>query len=134
VLKIHTRDGRTVRVDLRDEIQAKRLMRQLDQEEFQATISGITVVETHSVKIRCKNCEEKVTRDIGVQATLSRPAMSDIRFEPYLIDRSGGGTGVDMFVSDYRVTLTTHERHRASSVGMQRVGRRLFAPRLSGGQ
>ena len=116
MLKIHTDDGKTSRVDFEDEGQAKAWLERLKDPRFQDRITALTI----AVK--------------GVQYSLPKPAGFDQIFlhaEPVTPDPSRkikGGERIVCFAGDTRVTIMVHKEQRAARVSLARVGKQRFNP------
>lgn len=132
MLKIHTADGQTVRIDLSDEAQARELLSKLDSDRYQRTITGASLVETHEAKGRCRACGEKVTCQIGVQYSVSRPqAFRRVEYEVEHMpetERVKGGERIVLFADDMCLTLTAHRSQPSARVTLVTVGKRRYKP------
>jgi hypothetical protein len=148
MLKIHTSDGQTTRLDLSDEEQAKEWLERLKNRNFQATIRGISVVQECEGRFKCPNCkrtaklvcascghsEHGVTCGSGVQYSLSRPA--DFGDVFYLVEnvkpdkdlRIRGGEKVTCFTDNIRICLMVHRMQKASRVTVMKTGKHRFNP------
>jgi len=133
LLKIHTIDGDTIRVDLSDEEQAREWLPMLERSDFQSRITGVSLVENHLVTCRCANCNEEATKKIGVQYSVSRPrSFRSIIYEIERIPPSGavkGGEKIDLFVDDVRLTLVAHAAQPSARVTVNHVGKRRHSPK-----
>lgn len=134
MLKIHTNDGQTIRVDLSDPEQAREWLPRLERDGFQATISGVSVVETHAVSAKCPACGGKATGQVGVQYSLSRPqAFSSVRYDMEAISGDGdklkGADRVTMFADGVKVQLMAHHSQPSARMLLVKSGKRRFAPR-----
>jgi hypothetical protein len=120
VLKIHTNDGKTARVDLEDEGQAKEWLQLLGDPEFQATITGMTVAHK------------------GVQYSLPRPiGFNEVLFlaehvSPDSERKVKGGERVTCIAGDVRATVMVHRAQRAVRVSLLRTGKQRFNPMAKG--
>lgn len=116
MLKIHTRDGATTKVDLEDEAQAKEWMRRLSDPRFQASITGLTV--SHA----------------GVQYSIPRPiGFEPVSFLAELIEpnddrRIKGGERVTLLAGDVRASVMVHKEQRAARVSLFRIGKQRYSP------
>ena len=116
MFKIHTRDGLTSQVDLQDDVQAKEWLARLDDPEFQARISGFTILHD------------------GVQYSLPRPfGFNAVSFFPEIIApddarKIKGGERITCFAGDVRATIMTHREQRAARISFRRIGKRRFDP------
>ena len=120
VLKIHTNDGETSRVDLEDEGQAKEWLQRLSDPSFQDAITGITVAHR------------------GVQYSLPRPV--GFREILYIVEHVAqdpshkvkGGERVTCIAGDVRATLMVHNAQRAARFSLMRTGKQRFNPLAKG--
>lgn len=116
MLKIHTRDGATIKIDLEDEAQAKEWMRRWADPRFQATITGLTIA------------------DQGVQYSIPRPqGFEPISFLAESIEadpsrRIKGGERVSCMAGDIRATVMVHREQRAVRVSLLRLGKQRYIP------
>lgn len=130
MLKIHTADGQTHHIDLRDTAQAREWLTRLGREDFQARICGVTLVEQHFVRFKCEACGAASGREMGVQYSLSRP--DDVRRVFVHVERvepNGnikGGERVVLFADDVRLTLMAHASQPASRVTIDKIGKQAF--------
>lgn len=131
MLKIHTIDGETLRIDMADEEQAKRLLGQLRTHKFQNAITGVSLVETHTVRARCR-CGERPTSQIGVQYSVSRPqAFRSVEYELEYVSVDGGAKGgerVVLYTDDVCLTMMAHRSQPSARVTLNKVGKRRFKP------
>jgi len=131
VLKIHTCDGQTLRVDLADEEQARLWLDRLAREDFQATINGVSLVERHSVG-KCQECGRRSSRDIGVQYSVTRPDdFKKVFFNIEYIRPNGkikGGERVTVFSDDIRLVMMAHKSQPAARVTVSKIGKQKFNP------
>ncbi len=154
MLKIHTSDGRTHRIDLADEEQAKEWLGRLRLRAFQEGITGISVVQDCRGRIRCPNCkraghlvcqacERTVPSDshtrTGVQYSLSRPdgyrgavAYHAERIEPAEDSRVRGGEKVTCFFGESRATMMVHTGQPSVRLTLLKVGRQRYNPSVDG--
>lgn len=120
VLKIHTNNGKTARVDLEDEGQAKEWLQRLSDPEFQAAITGMTVAQR------------------GVQYSLPRPiGFREILYLAELVApdqerRIKGGERITCIAGDVRATVMVHQAQRAVRVSLLRTGKQRFNPMARG--
>jgi hypothetical protein len=152
MLKIHTQDGKTHRVDLADEEQAKEILGLMRSRLFQATITGVSVVSDASSRIRCPSCSrpgtltcghcgEAVAPDAktstGVQYSLSRPdgytgpviyLVEDVPNTPEA--RVRGGERVTAFVGDARISMMVHRGQPSVRVTLVRTGHQRYNPMI----
>lgn len=132
MLKIHTSDGQTHRVDLADEDQAREWLPRLARADFQATVNGVSLVERHPVSGRCQHCGKSSGRDMGVQYSVSRPDdFRSIFFQVEAVEPNGrvkGGERVIVFADDVCLTLMAHASQPATRVTIKRTGKRRFNP------
>lgn len=116
MLKIHTADGKTHRIDLADEQAAQEWMGRLLNPAFQADISAVSISQK------------------GAQYTLGRPRdfqEQSIHFDVSRIIPEGkwaGGEEVVGFFGDVRVSMLVHNSQRAARISVTRTGRRVHNP------
>lgn len=133
MLKIHTSDGQTHRLDLTDEAQAREWLPLLARQDFQATLKGITLVERHPCRGKCPQCGTTMSgRDMGVQYSVSRPDdFRSVFFQVEAVEPNGrvkGGERVTVFADDVRLVLMAHASQPATRVTVTRMGKRRFNP------
>jgi hypothetical protein len=131
VLKIHTSDGQTHPVDLADPEQAKEWLARLRREDFQASSQGVSLVERHLVRGKCRDCgSEQLSRELGVQYSISRPSnMQRVSMHVEAVEAQGrvhGGERVTLFADDVCLTLMAHAGQPASRVTISKVGKQTF--------
>ncbi len=130
MLKIHTRDGQTHRIDLKDADQAGEWLPRLARADFQKTITGLSLVERHASSGRCQACGQKCACDTGVQYSVSRPdAFREIFFHVEAIEANGkvkGGERVTIFADDVRLVLMAHASQPSTRVSIAKVGKHRF--------
>lgn len=150
MLKIHTNDGKTHRVDLADEQQAKEILGKMRDRGFQATITGVSVVSDATSRIRCPGCSRAgglacshcgaaVASDAktstGVQYSLSKPdgytgpvyyAIEEVPNVPEAHVR--GGERVTCFAGDARIQMMVHRGQPSVRVTLVRTGRQRYNP------
>lgn len=131
MLKIHTSDGQTHRLDLTSDEDARFWLPKLSRHDFQETIKGISVVERHNVG-KCRQCGMSPDRDIGVQYSITRPELfRKIFFNVENIEQNGkikGGEKVIVFIDDIRLILMAHYSQPAARVTITKVGNQKFNP------
>ena len=116
VLKVHTRDGRTVRVDLEDRETSASWLQRLRDPVFQGEITGLTI--SHR----------------GVSYSLPRPKgfnaiMYQAEFvEPQPTLRIKGGERIICQAEDVRATLMIHREQSAARISLFRIGRPRYCP------
>ncbi len=134
MLKLHTSDGQTHRVDLADPEQAKTWLTRLATEEFQASIKGVSLFERHPVAGKCQTCHGDHGRTVGVQHSVTRPDdLSRVFFEVEAVPAQGrvkGGERVTVFAGDVRLVLMAHRHQLATRVQLSKVGKRRFNPKV----
>jgi len=116
VLEIHTRDGRTEKIDLADRAQAAAITRRFADPRYQATITGLTI--TH----------------LGVRYSMPRPtgfepvAYMAEEVEPDPSRKLKGGRRVVCHAGEVRAIAMIHEAQRAVRITLMRFGKQRFAP------
>lgn len=132
VLKIHTSDGQTHRVDLADPEQAKHWVGRLSKDDFQASIKGVSLVERHAVSGKCQSCGKDPGRSVGVQYSVTRPDDFDRVFfhveEVPAHGRVKGGERATVFIDDVRLVLMAHHSQPAARIQVSKVGKQKFNP------
>jgi hypothetical protein len=116
LLKVHTNDGLTSRVDLEDLEQAEQWLARLKDPKFQASITGLTIAYR------------------GVQYSLPKPqGFQDILFIAEYVaadeDRKvKGGERVFCIADSVRVGLMVHKAQRAVRVTLLKQGKQRWSP------
>lgn len=111
MLKVHVRDGRTLAVDLDDEDQAHEWLSKFNDPVFQASITGLTVIQR------------------GVQYSLPRPeGFRQVTLSAEPVNAGKGGERVLLFADDVRIAMVCHHGQRAARVSLTRPGKRKFNP------
>jgi len=132
LIKIHTSDGDTIRIDLGDESQAREWLARLKSHSFQSSIRGISIVESHGVRSKCRSCGAKITGDLGVQYSVSRPeAFRSVEYDIEHVPETGklkGGERVVVYADDVRISTMVHRSQPAAKVTATKVGKRKFNP------
>lgn len=149
MLKIHTSDGKTHRVDLADGEQAKEWLSRLGRRDFQQSITGISVVQDCLGRLRCPNCKRaghlhcgacnrSVPSDshtkTGVQYSLSRPdGYGDVFYSIEHIEAAEdskvrGGERITCFAGDSRATMMIHKGQPSVRVTLLRTGKQRYNP------
>ena len=149
MLKIHTSDGKTHRIDLTDEAQSKEWLPRLKTHKFQASITGISVVQDCQGRVRCPSCKrtghlvcESCGRAVphdcytrtGVQYSLSRPDGFDPVFyvvehiEPEEGAKIRGGERITCFAGDSRIAMMVHKGQPSTRVTLLKTGRQSYNP------
>lgn len=149
VLKIHTADGQTHRVDLGDEKQAKEWLSRLRDRSFQDSVTGISVIQDCHGRIRCTNCKKTgslackacgsaMANDaytkIGVQYSLSRPDgygpvfYSVDKIDPEPDSKVRGGERVTCFAGDSRISMMVHAGQPSVRVTLLKTGKQRYNP------
>jgi hypothetical protein len=136
VLKIHTSDGQTHRVDLANSEEAQKWLTRLAREDFQATINGVSLVERHPVRVKCTGCGMSSCRTIGVQYSIPRPeSFRKVFFDVEAVEPNGrikGGERVIVFADGVRLVMMAHASQPATRVSLTHVGKQKFNPKRSG--
>lgn len=116
MLKVHTSDGLTSRINLENEEQAKAWLSRLSDPRYQENITGLTIAYR------------------GVQYSLSRPqGFTRLNFlaEQVQPDPKGkvkGGERIFCFSDEVRIGLMVHKEQRAVRVSLVKIGKRRFSP------
>ncbi len=150
MLKIHTSDGQTHRIDLTDGEQAKEWLERLRLRAFQDTITGMSVVQECRGRIRCPNCRradhlvcqscqrpvpsDSYTRT-GVQYSLTKPDgyRGPVTYVPELItadedSRVRGGEKITAFFGESRVTMMVHYGQPSARITLLKTGVQRYNP------
>lgn len=131
MLKIHTSDGKTHRVDLSDEVQARKILAALGRDDFQRTVKAVSLVEHHTVRCTCA-CGARPSRDFGVQYSVARPDGFDkAAFSVEAVEPGGrvkGGERVVVHSGDVRLTLMAHSSQPAARIQVTKTGKQQFNP------
>lgn len=148
MFKIHTCDGLTVSVDLKDEAQATEWLQRLKDLSFQRKITGITIMRRCGGRFKCPTCGRATrlycstcgepSRDIvcekGVQHSLSKPNGYDEVYyqaeymKPNPNIKLRGGERAVCYAGDNRMILMVHPRQPASRVTLLKTGKRRYNP------
>jgi hypothetical protein len=111
VLKVHVRDGRTLEVDLNDGSQVHEWLARFNDPAFQATITGLTVIQR------------------GVQYSLPKPEgfrQATLTAEP--VTAGKGGERVLLYADEVCVGMVVHNGQRAARVSVTKPGKRKYNP------
>lgn len=150
MLKLHTNDGLTTRIDLNDEMQAREWLNKLKDRNFQETITGISILQTCNGPFRCSSCRSKTkpvcsncgqsTKNIrcntGIQYSVSKPkgfrnCLYQIeRLEPNPNEKLRGGERIICFADDVRISLMVHSSAPSTRVNLIKTGKQRFNPFL----
>jgi len=150
MLRINTKDGNTFKLDLENENQAKRLVSLLADEEFQKSITGITVMRRYKRRHRCPNhgCKRPTKlvcptcgevddsgnfEYMGNQFAITRPETFDrVSFaaENSIIPGGSviGGERLICFAGDVQLMIMAYSNQPTARVTLQKVGKRRFSP------
>lgn len=133
MIRIHTSDGRTVAVDLRDEEQARALLADLARDGFQASITAVTVAGSHCAHARCSECGARVAVRMSNQISVTAPRGEDRQhhFHVETVEPNGkikGGERLVLFAGDVRLTAMAHVTQPSVRVSLTRLGRRVADP------
>ena len=153
MLKIHTSDGITTRLDLNDEMQAKEWLNKLKNLSFQEQITGISILQNCNGPYRCPVCKSKVkpscptcgqsTKNIrcntGVQYSVSKPKgfhrcfyqVEHLDFDPS--EGLRGGERIICFADDVRISLMVHASAPSTRVNLVKTGRQRYNPFMDRG-
>lgn len=116
MLKVHTTDGLTTRIDLDDPVQAKEWLSRLRQKEFQQCITALTIV------------------DKGVQYSMVRPkGFSRVFFFAELVEadpelKIKGGERITAQMDETKISVMVHHSQRAARVSAIKTGKIRFNP------
>lgn len=116
MLKVHTTDGLTARIDLENPEQAEQWLEQIKDPRFQASITGLTI----ALK--------------GVQYSLIKPkGFSQVFFLAELVPvdeehKVKGGEKMTAFLDDVCINVMVHSAQRAVRVSVSKTGKQRFNP------
>lgn len=116
MLKVHTTDGLTTRIDLDDPKQAKEWLNRLKQRGFQDQITGLTIVEQ------------------GVQYSLVRPkGFNRVFFFAEIVEadpdmRIKGGERITAQMDETKIAIMVHRSQRAARISAMKTGKLRFNP------
>ena len=146
MLKLHTKDGLTRRLDLSDEQDEKSLSDLISDPDFQKKITGVSVVQNCSGRFKCPVCKKNtelvcsvcgqtsqtVSCNTGIQYSLSKPiGFDNAFFNIEKVEANGkikGGEKVTVFVGDLRITMMIHASQLAAKISLAKVGKRRYNP------
>lgn len=120
MLRIHTKNGRTAHIDLKDEAQARAWLSQRKSETFQDSIAGVSLVQRYN--------------GTTVQYSLPRPEDFDAVFyhaeyaPPNENTRFKGGERVVCFIGDVRLTMLVHNEQHSVRIALKRMGKHMYNP------
>jgi hypothetical protein len=149
MLKIHTNDGKTHRVDLLDEKQAEEWLLRLKSHKFQKIITGMSVVQDCHSRVRCPCCNrtgnmmctfcgEYIPNDFhtvtGVQYSLSRPILHRTVF--YTAENvmhkdkpnTHGGERITCFADDTKISIMVYRSQPSARVNLHKIGHQRYNP------
>lgn len=148
MFKVHTSDGKTVRIDLSDEKVAEQWAKKLSDPEFQSTITGITIIQQCGIKAKCDKCgraaelhcshcgrtSEDIRCKAGVQYSLSKPsAFKNIEYKPQVLepDESIGLRGGERIVCSFdgmQIVVMAHANQPAIRISLNKIGKQRYNP------
>lgn len=148
MLKIHTKDGKTTRIDLTDTDQAREWLKKLKEQEFQKLITGISITQkcegrfkcpscNKSTKLICSKCKQPINEVLcgsGVQYSLSRPSGFNKVFyqaeyiQPNEENKIRGGEKIICFCDDTQISMMIHKSQKAARITLTKPGVRRFSP------
>jgi len=146
VLKIHTSDGQTTIVDLKDEASAKEFLSKLRSTEEQQRITGATATRRCSGRFYCETCGRTVKAKCSrcgaidtscgksAQFSLSRPIGFERvwyhieHIEPDPTRHIRGGDKITCFVDDVRLDMMVHSDQPSTKVSLVRTGVQRYNP------
>lgn len=115
MLRVHTADGLTRKVDLRDEAQARALLSSVRSPAFQHSLTAVTVVQ-------CPRDEEH-------QCAVTRPdGFRDVFFEFEDVAAGRGGERLVVQADDVRLLVMAHRERPCVRISLLKVGRRRYNP------
>jgi len=149
MLKIHTNDGKTHRVDLSDEEQAEKWLSKLKSHKFQKFITGMSIIQDCYSRVRCPCCNrtgrlicnfcgEQVPNDYntitGVQYSISKPIGYRSNFytaehiEHENKPKTHGGERITCFVDDSRISVMVYKSQPSARINLLKTGHQRYNP------
>lgn len=147
MLKIHTKDGKTNLLDLKNIEQARDWLDKLKDPEFQKFITGMTLEQKCQSRFRCDNCKspvlicsecgfvhEQARCGSGAQYSLPRPNGFNRIFcqaeyiKPNKEKKIHGGEKIVCFCDDIQIGVMSHREQKAIRVSLAKPGFRRFSP------
>lgn len=133
MLKVQTKDGATVHVDLSDAAQARDVIRRLKSPSHQAELTALTVAQPIRERHRCPSCGfSSQTEGKHVHYALARPeGFHSVFLWPEIVEPDGrvkGGEKITAIVDDFRLTLMVHRSQPAIRVSLLKTGRQRYNP------
>lgn len=118
MLKIHTSDGLTSDIDFEDPEQTGKWLSKLKNDNFQKTITGVTILYK------------------GVSCSLPKPVgfkryffnVEEVKKDPKR--KIKGGTRIICQADEIKVTIMVHAQQRAIRVALLKTGKQRFNPNL----
>lgn len=118
MLRVHTKDGSTIHLDLQDADQAREWMEKRRSPKYQESITGISIIQKY--------------RGGAVQYSIARPEDFDrVFFDMENIEPNGkfrGGERVVCFAGDTRAIVLVHREKKSVRFAMRRVGKHIYNP------
>lgn len=147
MLKIHTKNGDTLRLDLNDENQASSILTQLKNKKFQEEITAVSILKTCDGRQRCNVCgrpvrsvcdncgEEKERLNCSTLFQLSLPKPVNHKntfyyFEKIELENNKGGERLVCFSDEIKISLMVHSGQPAARLGIVKIGEQKFNPYL----
>jgi hypothetical protein len=133
MFKIHTNDGITTPIDLSTSEQREYWKRMFSNSEYQAKITGITIVKRCGGKSKCEACGDKgKTCNTGVQYSLSRPSkLQKVVYELEIVESDGnikGGEKIICQAGEIRIIMMSHANQPACRVTVDKIGKQRYNP------
>lgn len=148
MLKLHTSDGLTSRIDLENEAQARELLGRLKDPLYQAAVSGLSLSRSYASRNRCPGCGKacrvvckecargggQERGEIGVQYSVSRPqGFSRVFYHAEAVEQDDevglkGGERLVVFADDTRLTVMVHRSQPSVRVVLSKTGVQRYNP------
>jgi hypothetical protein len=151
MIRINISNGKTFRLDLNDEEQAKKLVELLGEHSFQESITGITVMRRYARRHRCSNqgCKRMaklvcpVCGEIGDggyfnytgnQYTLVRPNSFDrvsFAVENSVVNGGKGVNGGEKLIcnaGDVQLQIMAYAHQPSARVTLRKIGKQRYNP------
>lgn len=121
MFKIHTKNGLTSEIDLKDNNVVKEWNDRFIDPAFQKTITGISFFKKCGSAFKCTNCKK------NTQYSLSRPdgfgniSLAYEVIEPNKESKIKGGNKIICIADDVKITFMIHGDQQAANVSITKV-------------
>lgn len=147
MLKIHTKTGDTLRLDLNDENQASSILNLLQNKNFQDEITAVSILKVCDGRQRCSVCGRPIRATCdrcgiesnhlkcGTSFQLSLPKPVNHKktfyyFEKVELENNKGGERIICFSDEIKISLMVHSGQPAAKIGIVKLGTQKFNPYL----